>query len=61
MEDHGGKKGKDLVKECPTDKDNSVGTYCGSGMGKGGEQRRKNWDNCNKITFKNDLKKRRRF
>ena len=39
------------------DMDNTVGTDCGSGWWFGwGEQRGKNWDNCNKVTIKNDLK-----
>ena len=36
---------------------NSVGIECGTRGGiVGGGQRGKNWDNCNRITIKNDLK-----
>ena len=40
------------------DMDNGVGIDCGSGgggMGRG-QRRGKNWDNCNRIAIKNDLK-----
>ena len=41
--------------EGPTDVGQSVGTDCESRSRMGGEgQRGKNWDNCNRITIKNE-------
>ena len=62
--DNGGKKGKGLVKE-PVWMTHGHGQQRGNwlwqqggGMG-GGGKRGKNWDNHNRITIKNDLKKQK--